>query len=66
MAGVVREYLELAFADGNRSLPTEQIVKVTRYVGGTPPAAGGDGWLEPLIGCHFSGIERDPGGGMTC
>ena len=44
VAGVVREYLELVFADGNRSLPTEQIIKVTRYVGGTPPA------LSPLGG----------------
>src|SRR5207253_5217108 len=39
VAGVVREYLELQFAGTDVvSLPTERVDKVTRYVGGTPPA----------------------------
>ncbi|OLC55460.1 MAG: transcription-repair coupling factor [Chloroflexi bacterium 13_1_40CM_4_68_4] len=39
VAGVEREYLELAFAGTDRlSLPTERIDKITRFVGGTPPA----------------------------
>ncbi len=49
IAGVVREYLELRFADGVTSLPTERIDKITRYVGGTPPqlsAMGGTDWLK--------------------
>ncbi len=49
IAGVVREYLELRFADGVTSLPTERIDKITRYVGGTPPALstmGGTDWLK--------------------
>jgi len=49
VAGVVREYLELRFADGVTSLPTERIDKITRYVGGTPPALssmGGTDWLK--------------------
>jgi transcription-repair coupling factor (superfamily II helicase) len=49
VAGVVREYLELRFADGITSLPTERIDKITRYVGGTPPALsamGGTDWLR--------------------
>ncbi len=49
VAGVVREYLELRFADGITSLPTERIDKITRYVGGTPPALsamGGADWLR--------------------
>ncbi|MBI2774332.1 MAG: DEAD/DEAH box helicase, partial [Chloroflexi bacterium] len=49
VVGVVREYLELRFADGVTSLPTERIDKITRYVGGTPPALsamGGTDWLK--------------------
>jgi len=49
IAGVVREYLELRFADGVTSLPTERIDKITRYIGGTPPALssmGGTDWLK--------------------
>ncbi|HUG56147.1 MAG TPA: transcription-repair coupling factor [Candidatus Limnocylindrales bacterium] len=49
VAGVVREYLELLFADGMKSLPTERVDKITRYVGGTPPALsvmGGADWLR--------------------
>ena len=49
IAGVVREYLELRFADGITSLPTERIDKITRYIGGTPPALssmGGTDWLK--------------------
>ena len=49
VAGVVREYLELRFADGVTSLPTERIDKITRYIGGTPPALsamGGSDWLK--------------------
>jgi len=49
VAGVVREYLELRFADGITSLPTERIDKITRYIGGTPPALsamGGTDWLK--------------------
>jgi transcription-repair coupling factor (superfamily II helicase) len=49
VAGVVREYLELRFAGTDVvSLPTERVDKVTRYVGGTPPALsalGGRDWL---------------------
>ena len=48
IAGVVREYLELQFAGTDVvSLPTERVDKVTRYVGGTPPALsalGGKEW----------------------
>src|SRR5438270_9393246 len=48
VAGVVREYLELQFAGTDVvSLPTERVDKVTRYVGGTPPALsarGGRAW----------------------
>src|SRR5438034_1750559 len=48
IAGVVREYLELRFAGTDVvSLPTERVDKVTRYVGGTPPALsalGGRDW----------------------
>ncbi|MEX2047612.1 MAG: DEAD/DEAH box helicase, partial [Chloroflexota bacterium] len=49
VVGVLREYLELRFADGLTSLPTERIDKITRYVGGTPPALsamGGSDWLR--------------------
>ncbi|MDP9265812.1 MAG: transcription-repair coupling factor, partial [Chloroflexota bacterium] len=49
VAGVVREYLELRFADGTKALPTERIDKITRHVGGTPPALsvmGGTEWLR--------------------
>jgi transcription-repair coupling factor (superfamily II helicase) len=49
IAGVVREYLELRFADGVTSLPTERVDKITRYIGGTPPALsamGGTDWLK--------------------
>ncbi len=49
VVGVVREYLELRFADGVTSLPTERVDKITRYVGGTPPALssmGGTDWLK--------------------
>ena len=49
IAGVVREYLELRFAGTDVvSLPTERVDKVTRYVGGTPPALsalGGREWI---------------------
>src|SRR2546426_4319303 len=48
-AGVVREYLELRFAGTDVvALPTERVDRVTRYVGGTPPALsalGGRDWL---------------------
>jgi transcription-repair coupling factor (superfamily II helicase) len=47
--GVVREYLELRFAGTDLvALPTERVDRVTRYVGGTPPALsalGGREWL---------------------
>ena len=50
VAGVEREYLELQFAGTDRvSLPTERIDKITRFVGGTPPALsklGGADWLK--------------------
>ena len=50
VAGVEREYLELQFAGTDRvSLPTERIDKITRFVGGTPPALsklGGTDWLK--------------------
>ncbi len=49
VAGVVREYLELRFADGTKALPTERIDKITRHVGGAPPALsvmGGTEWLR--------------------
>ncbi|HUG56458.1 MAG TPA: CarD family transcriptional regulator, partial [Candidatus Limnocylindrales bacterium] len=49
VVGVLREYLELRFADGLTSLPTERIDKITRYIGGTPPALsamGGSDWLR--------------------
>ncbi len=49
VAGVVREYLELRFAGTDIvALPTERVDKVTRYVGGTPPALsalGGKEWV---------------------
>ena len=49
VAGVVREYLELRFEGTDVvALPTERVDKVTRYVGGTPPALsalGGRDWL---------------------
>src|SRR5947199_2129011 len=49
VAGVVREYLELRFAGTDVvALPTERVDRVTRYVGGTPPALsalGGRDWL---------------------
>ncbi|HKW78871.1 MAG TPA: transcription-repair coupling factor, partial [Candidatus Limnocylindria bacterium] len=48
IAGVVREYLELRFAGTDVvALPTERVDRVTRYVGGTPPALsalGGKDW----------------------
>ncbi|HEV8228857.1 MAG TPA: CarD family transcriptional regulator, partial [Candidatus Limnocylindria bacterium] len=48
IAGVVREYLELRFAGTDVvALPTERVDRVTRYVGGTPPALsalGGRDW----------------------
>ncbi|HEV2249378.1 MAG TPA: DEAD/DEAH box helicase, partial [Candidatus Limnocylindria bacterium] len=49
VVGVEREYLILTFADGTRWLPTDRIDKITRYVGGTPPALsvmGGRDWLK--------------------
>jgi transcription-repair coupling factor (superfamily II helicase) len=47
IAGVVREYLELRFAGTDVvSLPTERVDKVTRYVGGTPPALSALGGRE--------------------
>src|SRR2546422_880041 len=47
VAGVVREYLELQFARTHVvSLPTERVDKVTRYVGGTPPALSALGGRE--------------------
>ena len=50
VAGVEREYLELQFAGTDRvSLPTERIDRITRFVGGTPPALsklGGTDWLK--------------------
>src|SRR5437870_5210839 len=47
VAGVVREYLELQFAGTDVvSLPTERVDKVTRYVGGTPPALSALGGRE--------------------
>jgi transcription-repair coupling factor (superfamily II helicase) len=47
IAGVVREYLELQFAGTDVvSLPTERVDKVTRYVGGTPPALSALGGRE--------------------
>jgi transcription-repair coupling factor (superfamily II helicase) len=50
VSGVVREYLELRFAGTDVvSLPTERVDRVTRYVGGTPPALstlGGREWLQ--------------------
>src|SRR5438552_1711203 len=49
IAGVVREYLELRFAGTDVvALPTERVDRVTRYVGGTPPALsalGGRDWV---------------------
>src|SRR5213593_275624 len=48
VSGVVREYLELRFAGTDVvALPTERVDRVTRYVGGTPPALstlGGRDW----------------------
>src|SRR5207244_4850856 len=39
VSGVVREYLELRFAGTDVvALPTERVDRVTRYIGGTPPA----------------------------
>ncbi len=50
VAGVVREYLELRFAGTDVvALPTERVDRVTRYVGGTPPALsvlGGREWAS--------------------
>src|SRR2546427_1137058 len=48
VSGVVREYLELRFAGTDVvALPTERVDRVTRYIGGTPPALstlGGREW----------------------
>src|SRR5438552_2035740 len=53
VAGVVREYLELQFAGTDVvSLPTERVDKVTRYVGGTPPA------LSALGGREWGVVKR--------
>jgi len=53
IAGVVREYLELRFAGTDVvSLPTERVDKVTRYVGGTPPA------LSALGGREWGVVKR--------
>ncbi|HZP95243.1 MAG TPA: transcription-repair coupling factor [Candidatus Limnocylindria bacterium] len=53
VAGVVREYLELAFAGTDVvALPTERVDKVTRYVGGTPPA------LSALGGREWAATKR--------
>src|SRR5437879_8194169 len=50
---VVREYLELQFAGTDVvSLPTERVDKVTRYVGGTPPA------LSALGGREWGVVKR--------
>src|SRR5437773_3219357 len=47
VARVVREYLELQCAGTDVvSLPTERVDKVTRYVGGTPPALSALGGRE--------------------
>src|SRR5206468_2396258 len=47
VAGVVREYLELRFAGTDVvALPTERVDRVTRYVGGTPPALSALGGRE--------------------
>ena len=53
IAGVVREYLELAFAGTDLvALPTERVDRVTRYVGGTPPA------LSALGGREWAATKR--------
>jgi transcription-repair coupling factor (superfamily II helicase) len=53
IAGVVREYLELAFAGTDVvALPTERVDRVTRYVGGTPPA------LSALGGREWAATKR--------
>ena len=50
VAGLTRDYLALAFADGDRLyVPHDQLDRVTRYVGadGSPPALsklGGKAW----------------------
>src|SRR5207245_4524082 len=49
IAGVVREYLELRFAGTDVvALPTERVDRVTRYVGGTPPALSALGGRDRL------------------
>ncbi|HLQ04139.1 MAG TPA: transcription-repair coupling factor, partial [Verrucomicrobiae bacterium] len=53
VAGVVREYLELAFAGTDVvALPTERVDRVTRYIGGTPPA------LSALGGREWAATKR--------
>jgi len=53
VAGVVREYLELRFAGTDVvALPTERVDRVTRYVGGTPPA------LSALGGREWAATKR--------
>src|SRR5437879_9261921 len=50
---VVREYLELRFAGTDViALPTERVDRVTRYVGGTPPA------LSALGGREWAATKR--------
>ena len=53
IAGVVREYLELRFAGTDVvALPTERVDRVTRYIGGTPPA------LSALGGREWAATKR--------
>src|SRR5205809_6735176 len=53
VAGVVREYLELRFAGTDVvALPTERVDRVTRYVGGAPPA------LSALGGREWAATKR--------
>ncbi|HUR27342.1 MAG TPA: transcription-repair coupling factor, partial [Planctomycetota bacterium] len=53
IAGVVREYLELRFAGNDVvALPTERVDRVTRYIGGTPPA------LSTLGGREWAATKR--------
>ncbi|MEK7862943.1 MAG: CarD family transcriptional regulator, partial [Chloroflexota bacterium] len=53
VAGVVREYLELRFSGTDVvALPTERVDRVTRYIGGTPPA------LSALGGREWAATKR--------
>ena len=53
VVGVVREYLELRFAGTDVvALPTERVDRVTRYIGGTPPA------LSALGGREWAATKR--------